>query len=235
MVVTRWNPSTNGALHLGHIYTLLVNEYFAKSRGGKFYIRFDDTSPHIKVMNQHHVTEILGQQINDIRWLGIEHDGFYYQSAIVDEVQQTLKDLGHVPLQEQKFDHYLPLFIREGLSSCFVPYPYVPEQIVERVVMDHAIGVTHVIRGEDFATEYCLYMYYCQKLGFPYPEFVFLPRLSGVYGDISKTKGGYTITELRGEGYTPEEVKRLLEKACLYYANNGWELYNIRANPRVDL
>lgn len=233
MVVTRWNPSTNGPLHLGHIFTLLVNEHFSKSHGGKFYIRFDDNSPNILKMDEGYVKEIIQGQLDDIDWLGIQHDGFSYQSKLKKDVETKLKLHGHVPVDEQKFDHYLPVNIRLGMT--FVYYPYVPEQIVERVMMDNMLYVTHVIRGEDFSTEYSLYMYYCQKYFLPHPEFIFLPRLSGNKGDISKTNGGYTIKELRGKGYSPDDVRRLLEKSCLYYPNNDWELYNIRPDPRINL
>ena len=44
MVNTRLNPTLNGTVHLGHLFTLLVNEYYAHSRNGKFFIRFDDDS-----------------------------------------------------------------------------------------------------------------------------------------------------------------------------------------------
>ena len=49
MNITRFNPSTNGGLHLGHIYALLVNERFAHDRDGMFYVRFDDTSQAIMI------------------------------------------------------------------------------------------------------------------------------------------------------------------------------------------
>lgn len=232
MVVTRWNPSTNGPLHLGHVFTLLVNEYFAKAYGGRFYIRFDDNSPHILKMDSGQVANIIKEQLDDISWLGIQYDEISYQSELEEEVKIRLNRYGHVPLDEKKFNHYLPVFIRLGMS--FVPYPYVPEQIMERVIMDNMLFVTHVIRGEDFATEYSLYAYYCQKYYILCPEFIFLPRLSGKCGDISKSNGGYTIKELRGKGYTSDDVEELLRKACLYYPDNGWELYNIRPDPRVN-
>jgi len=121
------------------------------------------------------------------------------------------------------------------LGMTYIPYPYAPQQIAERVVMDHMIGVTHLIRGEDFVTEYSLYRYFCYLFDYKPPEFIFLPRLMSATGDISKTNGGYTLAELRGMGYTAKDVKSILENAVLYYPNNGWELYNLRSNPRINL
>ena len=45
MIKTRWNPTINGALHVGHLYSMLVNERFAHEQGGKFCVRFDDNNP----------------------------------------------------------------------------------------------------------------------------------------------------------------------------------------------
>lgn len=235
MVVTRFNPSTNGNLHLGHLFTLLVNEYFASSRNGRFIIRWDDTSP-VCLATGERMDGIIQSQIDDIEWLGI------YNRVAKWEQQSDLREQIDIKLYELGFDgveevadgyHYLPLVIRNGVD--WVTYPYMPQQTAERVIMDNIMGVTHLIRGDDFLAEYSLYRYFCQLFKFPAPEFIFLPRLCSVNGDISKTKGGHKIADFRANGYTPEQVIRILEKACLYYPNNGWEFYNIKSNPRVDL
>ena len=129
--------------------------------------------------------------------------------------------------------HKHPFFIRMGTD--YLIYPYVVQQTAERVVMDYMLNITHVIRGEDFVSEYSLYCYFCQRFWFPTPEFIFLPRLAGSYGDISKTKGGYKVSDFRNNGYTPEKLKAMIAKACLWYPNNGYELYNIKPNPRINL
>jgi len=235
MVVTRFNPSANGNLHLGHLFTLLVNEYFASSRNGKCIMRWDDTSP-ICIATGDRMDGIIQSHIDDLRWLGLEDKLMEWQcqSVFKEVVEMKLYDLGFDVMNDAPEGyHYLPLVIRNGVD--WITYPYVPRQTAERVIMDNIIGVTHLIRGDDFLAEYSLYCYYCQLFKFPAPEFIFLPRLCSANGDISKTKGGYKIADFRANGYTPEQVIRILEKACLYYPNNGWEFYNIRPNPRVDL
>jgi glutamyl/glutaminyl-tRNA synthetase len=96
-------------------------------------------------------------------------------------------------------------------------------------------GITHVIRGEEFALEYSLYRCYCDKFKLPAPKFIFLSRLEGRHGDISKTAGGYSIAELRGDGYTAQDIKDMLAKAGLSCPQNGWYLYNLKREPRIDL
>jgi glutamyl/glutaminyl-tRNA synthetase len=235
MVITRFNPSANGNLHLGHLFTLLVNDYFVSSRNGELIIRFDDTSP-VAVNTGDRLESIITSQIDDIRWLGIAGrvSGWQRQSHFREILDIKLYELGFDNIEEiADGEHYLPPVIKNSFD--WVAYPYMPQQTAERVIMDNIMGVTHLIRGDDFLTEYSLYRYYCQLFEYPAPEFIFLPRLCSANGDISKTKGGHKIADFRANGYTPEQVIRILEKACLYYPNNGWEFYNIRPNPRVDL
>lgn len=233
MIITRFNPSVNGPLHLGHIYSLLVNERFAHDNDGKFYIRFDDSSQAITIEMDYpeHIEEIIRQQTDDIKWLGIPVDGWSEQTGLVAEVKQKIYQYDIYPTDP--YPHTFPISVRMG--SCWIPYPYTPYQTAERVIMDNMLGITHIIRGEEFLTEYSLYRYFCEEFKLPTPEFIFLPRLQGKCGDISKTNGGYTIKEMRGNGYTPAEIIRLLEIACLNWRNNGWSIYNLKPNPYIDL
>ncbi len=237
MIVTRFNPSTNGNLHLGHIYTLMVNEQFAHNNDGKFYVRFDDTSQAITIemKDQLKAKDIIHSQKETIKWLGFPVDGWDIQSVILNEVHEImnklLPDMDWLP---DPYPHTLPTFIRK-IGTGWNPYPYTPFETPERVVMDHMLGITHVIRGEDFSTEYSLYRYFCDLFEYEAPKFVFLPRLMSSRGDISKTNGGYTIVELRAEGYTPEEIKDLLCRACLNYFGDDWSWHNLKPNPRIDL
>lgn len=234
MANTRFNPSPTGILHLGHMYTMLVNEYIAYSTGGKFYVRFEDTSEMIKRLDPIKTRKIVESQKYDIEWLGLKVDGWSMQSDWLPEAEDILhKHPEFVIYHDYKPEYVVPLIVCKGTD--WLAIPYVPYQTAERVVIDHLMGITHIIRGDDFVTEYSLYCYFCQKFGYAIPEFVFLPRLAGLKGDISKTHGGYKIADFRNEGYTPEELKHLIIKACLIYPLNGFELYNLQSNPRLSI
>lgn len=72
---TRFAPSPTGFLHIGNARTALLNFIFAKQQGGAFILRLDDT-------DLTRSTEPYKQSIQeDLRWLGIEWDEMFSQSA----------------------------------------------------------------------------------------------------------------------------------------------------------
>lgn len=74
-IVTRFAPSPTGMLHVGNIRTALHNWMFARSRGGKFMLRIDDTDA--ERSEERFVDAIRA----DLAWLGLEPDGEERQSA----------------------------------------------------------------------------------------------------------------------------------------------------------
>jgi glutamyl-tRNA synthetase len=74
MIVTRFAPSPTGRLHAGNIRTALVNWLLARSAGGRFLLRLDDT-------DLARSTEESAQSIrDDLAWLGLTPDAEVKQS-----------------------------------------------------------------------------------------------------------------------------------------------------------
>ena len=63
MIRTRFAPSPTGKLHIGGARTALFNYLFAKSNGGKFLLRIEDTD--IKRSSKENIDVIL----NGLNWL----------------------------------------------------------------------------------------------------------------------------------------------------------------------
>ena len=230
MVCTvRFNPTCTGALHLGHAYTLLVNEWYAKERGGRLLVRFDDTHAN-KVDGRVNVPAVREQMRRDIEWLGVDVDGWFSEEEMAPEVERRMADAGFAP----------PPYMDPVGAATFIShprgwaaYPYQPLLSAERALLDDMMGVTHVIRGEELATDLSLHSWFCDLFGLAIPKFIYLPRVEGSRGDISKTAGGCTLAELRGNGYTPHAVRQLLGQGCLIVEASGWGLENLKAQPRV--
>jgi len=87
-VVTRFAPSPNGALHLGHAYSALCAHDFVRAYDGEFQLRIEDIDG--SRSRAEHIDAILA----DIRWLGLEPDRpVQYQSAHIERYEHALSKL----------------------------------------------------------------------------------------------------------------------------------------------
>ncbi len=78
-VRTRFAPSPTGYLHIGGARTALFNYLFARSHGGKFVLRIEDTD---KVRS---TPESIQAIFDGMQWLGLHHDeGPFYQTDRYD-------------------------------------------------------------------------------------------------------------------------------------------------------
>ena len=76
MLCTRFAPSPNGPLHLGHAYAAIVAHDLAAQQGGRFLLRIEDIDG--ARSRADHVTECF----EDLRWLGLRwHGDPVFQSA----------------------------------------------------------------------------------------------------------------------------------------------------------
>ena len=91
---TRFAPSPTGFIHLGNIRSALYPWAFARSTGGDFILRIEDTD--VERSSQAAVDVIL----EGMRWLGLNADeGPFYQMQRMDRYKAVLADLqaaGHV-------------------------------------------------------------------------------------------------------------------------------------------
>ena len=93
MVKVRFAPSPTGYLHVGNARAALVNFLFARSQGGHFLLRLDDTD------TERGRPEYEQGIYDDLRWLGLDWDSTDKQSlssARYNEVAETLKASGRL-------------------------------------------------------------------------------------------------------------------------------------------
>ncbi|HVV95435.1 MAG TPA: glutamate--tRNA ligase [Hyphomicrobiales bacterium] len=92
-VTVRFAPSPTGRLHLGNARTALLNWCFARKRGGRFVLRFDDTD---RARSRAEYAEGIAA---DLDWLGIRPDAVVRQSQRLDryaEAAERLKASGRL-------------------------------------------------------------------------------------------------------------------------------------------
>lgn len=66
---TRFAPSPNGPLHLGHAYAAIVAHDTARERGGEFILRIED------IDGERSRAEFVAEFLLDLEWLGLRWDG----------------------------------------------------------------------------------------------------------------------------------------------------------------
>lgn len=88
-MVTRFAPSPNGQLHLGHAFSALCAHDFARAFAGQFRLRIEDIDG--QRSRPDHVQGIM----TDMEWLGLAHDG-----AVQFQSQ-------HIPRYEAARDHLI--------------------------------------------------------------------------------------------------------------------------------
>ncbi|GAB5378669.1 MAG: glutamate--tRNA ligase [Aliiglaciecola sp.] len=87
-ITTRFAPSPTGYLHVGGARTALYSWLYAKSKGGKFVLRIEDTD--IERSTQEAIDAIL----EGMAWLGLDHDdGPYYQTQRFDRYKELIQKL----------------------------------------------------------------------------------------------------------------------------------------------
>ena len=87
-VVGRYAPSPTGDLHLGNLRTALIAWLQARSQGGKFLMRMEDTdTPRVVVGSDLRI-------LKDLEWLGLDWDeSVIYQSARLELYQAAIEQL----------------------------------------------------------------------------------------------------------------------------------------------
>jgi len=124
-IITRFAPSPTGYLHIGNARTALINWLYARKHNGKFILRFDDTDL------ERSKAEYKAAIERDLKWLGLEWDSTFNQSARLKryaEIKEQLLQQGRLypcfETQEeleikrklQLANNKPPIYDRSGLS-----------------------------------------------------------------------------------------------------------------------
>ena len=227
MVRVRFAPSPTGYLHIGGGRTALFNWLFARSKGGKFVLRIEDTDqPRSK-------KEFLDEILFSLDWLGFNWDEIYYQSQRFDiyrEYAQKLLQSGLAYLEKSEKGEAIIFkvtpqkvqvkdLIRGGIEfdaetikdQVLIKSDGTPTYNFACVVDDASMNITHVIRGDDHISNTPKQILLYQALNFTVPEFAHLPLIMGTEGGrLSKRTGATAISDYRKMGYLPQALVNYL-------------------------
>ena len=256
-VRVRFAPSPTGPLHIGGVRTALYNYLFAKKHGGDFILRIEDTDSQRFVPGAEEYIiqsfEWLGLRFDEGVGFGGNY-GPYRQSerkAIYRQYVDQLLDAGlayiafDTPEELEAKRSEIPNFQYDASTrgqmrnSLTLPADEVQRLIDSgeryvvrtRIVDDHLMKITHVIRGEEWISSAPLHVLLYRYLGWAdtMPQFAHLPLLLKPEGGgkLSKRDGdrlGFPVFPLewhdpksgekssgyRESGYLPEAVINFL-------------------------
>ncbi|SFO92005.1 tRNA glutamyl-Q(34) synthetase GluQRS [Qipengyuania nanhaisediminis] len=89
MIVSRFAPSPNGSLHLGHAYAAIVAHDLVRERGGRFLLRVED------IDGERSRPELADEFRADLEWLGLEWEEVPAQSTRLASYEETARELLH--------------------------------------------------------------------------------------------------------------------------------------------
>ena len=198
-VRVRYAPSPTGHLHIGNARTALFNYLFARSQGGKFIIRIEDTD------KKRNIEGGEQSQLNYLKWLGMDWDesvdvggeyGPYRQSERNDIYKEYYEELlekglaykcfcteGRQPsirfrVPEGKIIAFNDIvkgeisFESDGIGDfVIVKKDGTPTYNFAVAIDDYLMKMTHVLRGEDHISNTPKQIMIFQAFGWDIPVF----------------------------------------------------------------
>ncbi|MDR1031263.1 MAG: glutamate--tRNA ligase [Treponema sp.] len=102
-----------------------------------------------------------------------------------------------------------------------------PTYHLANVVDDHLMGISHVLRAQEWLPSTPLHVIMYRLFGWEHPAFCHLPMVMGQDGKkLSKRHGATSIDEFRGQGYLPEALINYVALLGASY-EEGKELYTL--------
>lgn len=237
-VRVRFAPSPTGLLHVGGARTALFNWLFARSQGGTFILRVEDTD------DERNTPEANAAIFDGLKWLGLDWDegpdaggdhGPYRQSerkSIYDAYCAKLEKAGLTYLDDGAVRFRCPRTPRTVHDlicgdATFADRDEEPDMTIRRangsyifhfvnVVDDIEMGMTHVIRGEDHLSNTPRHLDLYEAFDVDPPQFAHIPLILNRDGSkMSKRDHGAATQDYINQGFHPSAVVN-------YLALLGW-------------
>jgi len=221
-VKARFAPSPTGIPHIGNTKAALYNFLFARSNEGKFILRIEDT-------DQKRIVKEAEEAIFEIlSWLGLTYDDKpIYQSKRLDIYKKYVQELLDKQIAHEK-DGAIWIKVPEDKSFewtdkignkkikfsgkdvdefVILKSDGFPTYHLANVVDDHLVGITDVIRGEEWISSTPKHLYLYESFGWTPPNFAHIPVILGFdKTKLSKRHGAKSILDYKREGFLKEAL-----------------------------
>ena len=242
-VKVRFAPSPTGIPHIGNTRTALFNFLFAKHNKGDFILRIEDT-------DQKRIVKGAEEAIfNILNWLGLDFNGEVIRQStrlnLYKEYVQILLDkkLAHIKdgatwvnIPDDKILKWKDLVGEKQISFLgkdqedfvILKSDGYPTYHLANVIDDYLMGITHVIRGEEWISSTPKHLYLYESFGWNKPFFAHLPVILGTdKSKLSKRHGAKSALDYKEDGYLKETVLN-------YMALLGWRSAEEKEQMSLD-
>ena len=225
-VRTRFAPSPTGRMHVGNLRTALYAYLITRHEGGDFLLRIEDTDQERQVEG---AVDIIYRTLEKA---GITHDegpdkdggvGPYVQS----ERQKQGIYMKYAKQLVEKGEAYYCFCDKERLESLhtmigdkeisisvnneelddmiLIKSDGFPTYNFANVVDDHLMGITHVVRGNEYLSSSPKYNRLYEAFGWEIPVYVHCPLITDEeHKKLSKRCGHSSFEDLLEQGFLPE-------------------------------
>jgi len=202
---TRVAPSPTGQFHLGTLRTALLNYLMAKSNGGQFILRIDDTD------QERNKKEYIDYIYDQMKEFGLDHDLTFKQSERLDRYSDVAQMIGTPTENGYELDmgDYKMVILR---NNGYPTYNFCS------ILDDYDYDITHIVRGVDHIAnldkQKRIWDEICKVEGDkPFPEVIHAGLLF---------EGGKKLSKRSGNG-TTQDYKDVNKKALLnWLLKFGW-------------
>ncbi|MBI2021162.1 glutamate--tRNA ligase [Candidatus Giovannonibacteria bacterium] len=241
-IKTRFAPSPTGFLHVGGLRTALYNFLFARQKGGSFILRIEDT-------DRVRIAEGAEENILEtLKLFGLIFDeGPFKQSerlekyrAYCDELlkkELAYKDADAVRFKMEKkgttkFTDIIrgEIEIENKLQEDFIILKSdgFPTYNLAHLIDDHEMGITHVIRGEEFISSMPKYLALHSAFGWAPPEYAHLPLLLNKNRTkLSKREGDLAVLDYLNQGYLKEALLNFVALLGWHPSGSEKEIFSL--------
>ena len=235
-VRVRIAPSPTGDPHVGTAYIALFNYVFAKSMGGQFILRIEDTD---RQRTRQSSEEMI---ISSLKWLGLDWDegpdvggefgpyrqserteiyrGFaaqlvkegkaYLEPGTTEVVRFRMPDEGMTEFEDE-LRGTISIENAQQNDPVLIKSDGYPTYHLANVVDDHLMKITHVIRAEEWISSTPKHVQLYKAFGWIAPKWVHMPLLrNSDKSKISKRKNSVSLSYYMKAGILPEAMKNFL-------------------------
>jgi len=243
-VRTRNAPSPTGIPHIGNSRTALWDYLLAKKYNGQFILRLEDT-------DQKRFVKGSPEKIYQIhQYLGLIPDEDYIKGGPYDPYIQTkrleiykkytqkLIDLGvayedegaiRIKMPDEGYSVWKDLIQgkisignKEVDDKVIVKSDGIPTYHLAATVDDHEMGITHVLRGNEWIVSTPVHLLIYQSLGWTPPVFAHAPLLLGPdKTKLGKRHGAKSVLNYKKEGCLPQAINNYLFYLGFSYQDNS--------------